>query len=132
MDPKCILLIEDSSAQAMANRYLFENRGVDILWAHNGEEGIEMAQQHHPSAIILDVLLPGMNGFEVCRQLKANPQTADIPIIMHTANDNAPDLMMSRQLGAIDYIPKDSISGTVLLATLRELGIIDQTGKEHL
>ncbi len=132
MERKYILIIEDSSAQALANQYLLENRGVDILLARNGLEGIELALKHQPRVIILDVLMPGMDGFEVCRRLKSDPKTANIPIIMHTAKENAFDLMVSRQLGAVDFIPKDSFSGTVMLATLKELGIIDQSSGQDL
>lgn len=125
MDTKYILIVEDSSVQAMANRYLLENKGVDILWAKNGQEGIEMAGRFLPRAIILDVQLPDINGYEVCRILKADPRTAGIHIIMQTARELATDLMASIELGAVDFIPKDSFSGTVLLATLRELGVLE-------
>lgn len=126
MDKKYILLVEDSSVQAMVNRYLLENKGVEILWAKNGREGIEMADRFLPKAIILDVQMPDLNGYDVCRLLKTNPKTSNIPIIIQTAQDFAPDLLSSIELGAIDFIPKDSFSGTVLLATLRELGILDE------
>lgn len=128
MDKKYILIVEDSSVQAMANRYLLENEGVDILWAKNGREGIEMADHYLPSAIILDVQLPEIDGYEVCRILKANPRTANIHIIMQTARELATDLIYSIELGAVDFIPKDSFSGTVLLATLRELGVLEPRG----
>jgi CheY-like chemotaxis protein len=126
VDKKYILLVEDSSVQAMVNRYLLENKGVEILWAKNGREGIEMADRFLPKAIILDVQMPDLNGYDVCRLLKTNPKTSNIPIIIQTAQDFAPDLLSSIELGAIDFIPKDSFSGTVLLATLRELGILDE------
>lgn len=127
MDSKYILLVEDSSVQAMVNRYLLENRGVEVLWAKNGREGIEMADRFLPKAVVLDIQMPDLDGYEVCRQLKANPSTSNIPIIMQTSREYAPDLVASMELGAIDFIPKDSFSGTVLLATLRELGILDSS-----
>ena len=131
MDKKYILLVEDSSVQAMVNRYLFENKGVEILWAKNGREGIEMADRYLPKAIILDIKMPELDGYEVCRRLKANPRTAHIPIIMQTTQEFAPDLMYSIELGAIDFIPKDSFSGTVLLTTLQELGILGPSEGDH-
>ncbi len=131
MENKYIIIVEDSSAQAMASRYLLENKGVEILWARNGWEGIDLAIQYAPQAIILDVQMPEIDGFEVCRRLKADPRTAQIPVIMYTSRDYAPDLMYGLELGAIDYIPKDSFSGTVLLATLRELGVLDPDGNDH-
>jgi len=131
VENKYILIVEDSSAQAMASRYLLENKGVEILWARNGWEGIDLAIQYAPQAIILDVQMPEIDGFEVCRRLKADPRTAQIPVIMYTSRDYAPDLMYGLELGAIDYIPKDSFSGTVLLATLRELGVFDPDGNDN-
>lgn len=131
MENKYILIVEDSSAQAMASCYLLENKGVEILWARNGWEGIDLAIQYAPKAIILDVQMPEIDGFEVCRRLKADPRTAQIPVIMYTSRDYAPDLMYGLELGAIDYIPKDSFSGTVLLATLRELGVFDPDGNDN-
>ncbi len=125
MDTKHILIIEDSSAQALAICYLLENTGVKTLWARNAWEGIEMAEQYQPGAIILDVEMPEMDGFEVCRRLKANPRLSQIPVIIHTSRDFAPDLMFSAELGAIDFIPKDGFSNIVLLSTLRELGVIE-------
>jgi DNA-binding response OmpR family regulator len=131
VENKYILIVEDSSAQAMASCYLLENKGVEILWARNGWEGIDLAIQYAPKAIILDVQMPEIDGFEVCRRLKADPRTAQIPVIMYTSRDYAPDLMYGLELGAIDYIPKDSFSGTVLLATLRELGVFDPDGNDN-
>lgn len=124
MDKKYLLIVEDSSAQAMAHRFLLENRGVEVLWARNGWEGIEMANQYLPEAIVLDVQMPEIDGFEVCRRLKSDSRTAHIPVIMHTTREYAPDLQFGLEMGAVDFIPKDSFSGTVLLATLQELGII--------
>lgn len=109
----------------MAKKLLLENMGLDLLWAKNGWEGLAMASRFQPSVIILDLELPEMDGFEICRRLKADPATAAIPIIMHTVRDLAPDLVLSFEMGAIDFIPKDGFSGPVLLATLKELGILD-------
>jgi DNA-binding response OmpR family regulator len=131
VEKKYVLIVEDSTAQAMANRFLLENKGVEVLWAHNGWEGIEMAIEYIPRAIILDIQMPEIDGFEVCRRLKEDPRTAQIPIIMHTTRDHAPDLIFGLELGAVDYIPKDCFSGTVLLATLRELGILDPKESDH-
>jgi CheY-like chemotaxis protein len=124
MDKKYVLIVEDSASQAIANCLLLENTGVNVLWARNGWEALDMAVQYLPHVIILDVQMPEIDGFEVCHRLKANPRTAPIPVIMYTSRDFAPDLMRGLELGAVDYIPKDSFSGTVLLSTLKELGVI--------
>lgn len=125
MAQKCILIIEDSASQAMDKMLLLEQTGVETRWARNGWEGLEMAQTLLPSAIILDIQMPEIDGFEVCRQLKSNPLTARIPVIMNTVRDYAPDLLLSFDIGAIDFVPKDGFSGPVLVATLRQLGVIN-------
>lgn len=84
-----------------------------------------MASRFAPDAIVLDVEMPEIDGFEVCRRLKSDPQTAKIPVIMHTVRDFAPDMLLSFDMGAVDFIPKDGFSGPVLLATLQELKIIE-------
>lgn len=133
MFQKCVLIVEDSSAQALSKLLLLEDSGLRVLWARNGQEGVEMAQCYLPDAIVLDVEMPEMDGFEVCRRLKADARTAKIPIIMHTVRDHAKDVLDSFQLGAIDFIPKDVFSGPVLLATLQELKILDTdpSGGDH-
>lgn len=125
MAQKCVLIIEDSSAQALAKLLLLEDSGLRVLWARNGWEGLEMASRFAPDAIVLDVEMPEIDGFEVCRRLKSDPQTAKIPVIMHTVRDFAPDMLLSFDMGAVDFIPKDGFSGPVLLATLQELKVIE-------
>lgn len=124
-----MLIIEDSSAQALAKLLLLEGVGLRVMWAHNGWEGLEMANRFIPDAIVLDVEMPEMDGFEVCRRLKAEPRTANIPVIMNTVRDFGPDLMMSMDMGAIDFIPKDGFAGIVLLATLEELNVIEKSSQ---
>ena len=126
MFQKCVLIVEDSSAQALAKLLLLEDTGLRVLWARNGQEGMDLAKRYLPDAIVLDVEMPDMNGFEVCRRLKADEYTASIPIIMHTVRDEAQAVAYSLELGAIDFIPKDVFSGQVLRATLQELNIIEE------
>jgi CheY-like chemotaxis protein len=70
--------------------------------------------------------MPGMNGFEVCRQLKQSPETAGIPVIMLTRHDDAQSVMSGLETGVIDYIPKDAFADAVLVETLRQMGLIEQ------
>ncbi len=72
---KTILVIEDSPVQALALLKMFENRNVNILCASNGEAGLEMAYQALPDLVLLDVQMPGINGIEVCHQLRDDPRT---------------------------------------------------------
>ncbi len=122
---KTALIIEDSVTQALSLRLLLENAGMAVLHAPNGGRGVSMAYQYLPNVIILDIEMPGMNGFEVSVQLSHDPRTEHIPIIMLTSHDNANNLLKGMRLGAIDFIPKDVFSDAVLLETLRQLKLIE-------
>lgn len=121
---KTVLIVEDSPAQALALKHLLKAEGLHVLWAPDGQAGVALAQQHLPDAIVLDVEMPKMGGFEACRHLKEDPQTADIPIVMLTVRDDAVAALRGIDLGAVDFIPKDAFSGPVLLETLRQLHIL--------
>lgn len=125
-DQKVILIVEDSPAQALKIRRTLEREGIHVLHALNGRIGVTMAQQHLPDAIIMDIEMPEMNGLEASRRLKENPRTANIPIVMLTVRDEAGVATQGLDLGVVDYIPKDVFSETVLLETLRQMGILDR------
>jgi CheY-like chemotaxis protein len=122
---KTVLIVEDSPAQALVLQQVLEQEGLQVLWAPNGRIGVAMAQQQMPDAIVLDIEMPEMNGFEVCRRLKENIRTSRIPIVMLTIRTDPSALMQGIDLGAIDFIPKDAFSESVLIETLRQLRILD-------
>jgi CheY-like chemotaxis protein len=122
---KTVLIVEDSPAQALVLQQVLEQEGLQVLWAPNGRIGVAMAQQQMPDAIVLDIEMPEMNGFEVCRRLKENIRTSSIPIVMLTIRTDPSALMQGIDLGAIDFIPKDAFSESVLIETLRQLRILD-------
>jgi len=124
---KTVLIVEDSPAQAIALRQLLEQEKLQVLWAPDGRTGLTMAQQHQPDVIVLDVEMPEMDGFETCRCLKQDTQTADIPIVILTVHNGTTAAMKGIDLGAIDFIPKGAFSAAVLLETFRQLGILDGT-----
>jgi len=121
---KSILLVEDSTTQALHLRTLLEREGLHVTWARDGRQGIQRAQQLHPDLVLLDIQMPELNGFEVSRMLKAEANTADIPIIMFTRMDDAESVISGLETGAIDYIPKDAFAEAVLLETLRQMGFV--------
>jgi DNA-binding response OmpR family regulator len=121
---KKILVVEDSPTQALHMQTLLEQEGLKVLLAHDGQMGLQMAQELLPDLIVLDVQMPGMNGFQVCRQLKDGQTTADIPIIMFTRHDEQEAVVLGLQTGAVDYIPKDAFADAVLLETLRQMRFI--------
>ena len=124
------LVIEDSPTQSLHLKVLLEQEGVDVLIANDGETGLDLALEHQPSIIILDLQMPGINGFEVCERLKDSPQTAEIPVILLTRHDDQEAVSQGLRLGAVDYIPKDAFADVVLLETLRQMGLIVQRSND--
>ena len=125
---KTILVIEDSPVQAKSVGELLQGHGLSVYYAPDGEAGVSMAQQHLPDAILLDLEMPKMNGMQACKCLKADPRTAEIPIIILTNHADQPSMVLEGiERGAIDFIPKDSFAGAVLIETLRQLDVLPQT-----
>lgn len=120
-----VLLIEDSKTQAAQIKATLESLGLDVRVAYDGLDGIRSVMEKHPGLIVLDVKLPGMDGFQVCRRLKRSPDTASIPIIMLTERDEAQSTMSGLQAGADDYIPKDIFATEHLMTTLQEMGLLE-------
>ena len=123
-DKKMILVVEDSPTQALHLQALLEQEGLEVVLAYDGQTGLQMAQQLQPALVVLDVQMPGMNGFQVCQELKGSPVTADIPIIMFTRHDEQEAVVLGLQTGAVDYIPKDAFADAVFLETLRQMKFI--------
>ncbi len=120
-----VLLIEDSKTQAAQIKATLESLGLEVRVAYDGLDGIRSVMEKHPGLIVLDVKLPGMDGFQVCRRLKRSPDTASIPIIMLTERDEAQSTMSGLQAGADDYIPKDIFATEHLMTTLQEMGLLE-------
>jgi CheY-like chemotaxis protein len=122
---KTVLIVEDSPAQALALGHSLEQAGLRVLWARDGRIGVNMAQEHAPDVILLDVEMPKMNGFEACQHLKENVQTANIPVIMLTVHTEPITVNALLEQGAVEFIPKGAFSEAVLLETLRQLDILN-------
>ncbi|PCI37862.1 MAG: phosphate regulon transcriptional regulatory protein PhoB [Rhodospirillaceae bacterium] len=101
-----VLIVEDEPAQAEMLSYNLESAGFRIMIANNGEEGLMMAGESIPDAIVLDWMLPGLSGIEVCRQLRNIATTRDIPILMLTARGEEEDRVRGIETGADDYVVK--------------------------
>ena len=125
-----VLVVEDSPTQALHVQTLLEQEGVHVVLAGDGPEGIALAQRVRPDLVILDMQLPGMNGLQVCRELKQAPTTAEIPVILFTRHDDPQMIAMGLQSGIVDYIPKDVFADAVLLETLRQMGLITCRAQE--
>lgn len=115
-----ILIVDDSPTEIFALRRMLEREGYEVLGATNGESGLVKARQEKPDLILMDVVMPGMNGFQATRRLAKDPETAEIPIIMITTKDQETDRIWALRQGARDYVVKPPIE-TELLAKIKAL-----------
>src|SRR2546425_1558920 len=98
-----VLLIEDEQNIGTLVRDYVARDGFQVLWVRSGEEGLAELDRHPIRLVILDVGLPGIDGFEVCRRMRAR---SNVPIVMLTARDEEPDRVAGLEVGADDYVPK--------------------------
>ena len=103
---KKILVCDDEPYILMALTDAVEMEGYECVTAINGREALEKARETLPDLIMLDIMMPFMDGFEVCRELKADAATRDIPVIMLTAKSQQVDIQKGKDAGADDYITK--------------------------
>lgn len=101
-----VLVVDDEDNIIELIRLGLRYEGFEVEVASNGEQGLMLAQRINPDLIILDVMMPGINGLEVCRRLRSNPTTTDIPVLMLTAKDDVNDRILGLQTGADDYLTK--------------------------
>jgi len=117
---KTILIIEDELDIQEMLAFNLRNEGFRVLCSVSGEEGFHKAVEKMPHLILLDLMLPGINGLEVCRRLRRNPELDSIKVIMLTAKSEEADIVSGLELGADDYVTKP-FSHRVLLARINSL-----------
>ena len=115
-----ILIVDDEPDIQELVRISLEREGYDVLVADTGEEAIELAKSRQPQLVVLDLMLPGLDGLDVCRVLRQQQKTQDIPIVMLSAKSQESDIVSGLELGADDYITKP-FSSKVLVARIRRL-----------
>jgi two-component system alkaline phosphatase synthesis response regulator PhoP len=115
-----ILVVDDERDILELLQYNLEKEGYRVLTAHNGREGLRLAARH-PNLVILDVMMPEMDGWEVCKSLRANPTLANTPVIFLTARDHEVDEVLGLELGADDYITKPVKVRTLIARVKRAL-----------
>lgn len=120
MSQEIILVVEDEDDIQDLLRFHLERDRYTVVSALNGERALQTLKTTKPALILLDLMLPGMDGLTVCRRLKAHPATSDIPIIMLTARDSENDIITGLELGADDYVTKP-FSPRVLLARMHAI-----------
>jgi two-component system phosphate regulon response regulator PhoB len=115
---KVVLVVEDEESILELLRYNLDKAGFTVIPAGSGEDGLALARRRRPDLILLDLMLPGMDGLEVCRLLKRSRETENIPVVMLTARGEEADIVAGLELGADDYLTKP-FSPRVLLAHIR-------------
>jgi two-component system cell cycle response regulator DivK len=121
---RTVLLVEDNEDNLIIYSTILRHAGLEVVEARDGEAGIAMALAHHPAVILMDVSIPLIDGWEATRRLKANPQTADIPIIALTAHALATDREKAIDAGCDGYIPKPAEPRVVLTAVQRYIDAV--------
>ncbi|MEM1366652.1 MAG: response regulator [Cyanobacteria bacterium P01_H01_bin.15] len=101
-----VLIVEDSAMERKLLSGYLQTSGLEVVMATSGEEALQQIERSQPDAIVLDIVLPGLSGFEICRQLKNNETTQQIPIILCSTKDTAMDKFWGLKQGADAYITK--------------------------
>jgi len=117
--PKKILVVDDEEVTVELAKTFLEKHGFAVVCAGDGEEALAVAYDEQPDLILLDVMLPKLDGFEVCKKLKSDSRFEHVPILMFTARGFDRDMRRGREAGADEYIVKP-FAGKALVATIRK------------
>jgi two-component system phosphate regulon response regulator PhoB len=106
MTKESVLIVEDDEDILALLEYNFQNAGFEVTVARDGLEALNKLRRQQPDLVLLDIMLPGADGFEVCKSIKRDPKTAQVPVIMLTARGEEVDRIVGLELGADDYVVK--------------------------
>ncbi len=101
-----ILIIDDSPTETFRFKEILTKHGYEVLEATNGADGVTMAQAELPDLVLMDVVMPGMNGFQATRQISKGKETQHIPVVIVSTKDQATDRVWGKRQGASDYLTK--------------------------
>lgn len=118
MARETILVVEDDENIQQLVGYNLAKAGFQVLYADNGEQALAMVRRQRPDLVVLDVMLPGLTGFEVCKTLRRDPKTRGLPVIILTARSEESDVTVGLDLGADDYITKP-FSPKILISRIK-------------
>ena len=113
-----ILVVDDILANLQLIGTILDEHGYDVSLAKSGPEALELVKSIKPDLILLDIMLPGMDGFEVIKNLKNNPETQDIPVIFLTSKNETSDIIKGFKTGGVDYVIKP-FEAEILLARIK-------------
>jgi twitching motility two-component system response regulator PilH len=117
-----ILVVDDSPTEQYVLKGILEGAGYSVVTASDGEGGVEQARSSKPDLILMDVVMPGMNGFQATRKLSRDPETSEIPIIMVTTKGQETDRTWGMRQGAKDYLVKPVLAAELLSKIQAVLG----------
>ena len=113
-----ILIVDDSPTEMYKLTAMLEKNGHQVLKAENGGDGVALARQEKPDVVLMDIVMPGLNGFQATRQLSKDPETSHIPVVIVTTKDQETDRVWGKRQGARDYLTKP-IDEATLMKTLK-------------
>ena len=119
-----ILIVDDVMSNVLLLKVLLTNEKFAIATASNGRQALEQVDKENPDLVLLDVMMPDMSGFEVAQHLKANPKTADIPIIFLTALNSTTDIVKGFQVGANDFISKPFNKEELIIRVTHQISLV--------
>ena len=120
MERKKILLVDDSSTTLMMEKMILQKGPFEVVTAVNGEEAVQKALEENPDLILLDIVMPVMDGFEACRKLRRTAETSATPIIMVTTRGEVKNIEQGYSAGCNDYVTKP-INGLELMTKIKSL-----------
>ena len=109
-----VLVVDDEEYIQHILNFSFGAEGYEVITAADGEEAVTMARSEKPDIIVLDIMMPKMDGYEACKQIKADPQTQGIPVILLTAKGREVDRKLGAEAGADDYVVKPFSPGRLI------------------
>lgn len=115
-----VLIVDDSPTETHKISSILDKHGHEVLTAETGEEGVFAAKQHLPDVVLMDIVMPGLNGFQATRQLSKNESTSHIPVIIVTTKDLESDRLWGMRQGAKGYLTKP-VEDATLLKTINEV-----------
>lgn len=101
-----VLIVEDTPSERELISHYLQEEGYSVIHAMTAQEGLDKAIASHPNVIVTDVVMPGMSGFELCRSLKREPETAEVPVVICSSKDQAIDRLWGMRQGADAYLTK--------------------------
>lgn len=115
-----VLVVDDSPTETYKLTNILNKHGYEVIAAESGEEGVEIAKQECPDVVLMDIVMPGLNGFQATRQLSKDSKTSHIPVIMVTTKNQETDRVWSERQGAKGYLVKP-VSENILIEAIKKV-----------